>query len=172
MIDAPALEALAEQLREEAAIGEQGILAGEHFRSQAALWIAPERVREVLSALRARGFAFLASVHGVDYLPEEPRLGVHYQLLDMAARERIAVKLRVPLSDPEVPSVTPQWPTANHQEREIYDMFGVRFTGHPDLRRILMPDHYEGHPQRRDFPIGGEPVLFTYNDSPQLGTPE
>ena len=61
--------------------------------------------------------------------------------------------------------MTPDWPTANHQEREIYDMFGVVFDGHPDLRRILMPEDYEGHPQRRDFPIGGEPVLFTHNET-------
>jgi NADH-quinone oxidoreductase subunit C len=60
--------------------------------------------------------------------------------------------------------VTPQWPTADAQEREIYDMFGVIFDGHPDLRRILMPEDYEGFPQRRDFPIGGEPVFFTYNE--------
>ena len=64
----------------------------------------------------------------------------------------------------EVDSVTPDWPTANHQEREIFDMFGVVFTGHPNLRRILMPEDYEGHPQRRDFPVGGEPVLFTHNE--------
>ena len=70
----------------------------------------------------------------------------------------------MPLADPHVPSVTPEWPTADHQEREIYDMFGVIFDGHPDLRRILMPEDYEGHPQRRDFPIGGEPVLFTHNE--------
>ena len=109
------------------------------------------------------------SVHGVDYYPEEPRLGVHYELLDMSRVDRISVKLRVPLEEPEVDSVTPDWPTANHQEREVYDMFGVRFAGHPDLRRILMPEDYEGHPQRRDFPIGGEPVLFTYNDATSPG---
>ena len=66
---------------------------------------------------------------------------------------------------PIVPSVTPDWPTADHQEREIYDMFGVIFEGHPNLRRILMPEDYEGHPQRRDFPVGGEPVLFTNSES-------
>jgi NADH-quinone oxidoreductase subunit C len=75
------------------------------------------------------------------------------------------VKLRVPLDAPVVTSVTPDWPTADHQEREIYDMFGVIFEGHPDLRRILMPEDYEGHPQRRDFPIGGEPVQFTIDEA-------
>jgi NADH-quinone oxidoreductase subunit C len=108
-------------------------------------------------------------VHGVDYYPEEPRLGVHYELLDMEHLDRLTVKLRVSTAEPEVESVTPDWPTANHQEREVYDMFGVRFTGHPDLRRILMPEDYEGHPQRRDFPIGGEPVLFTHNDATSPG---
>jgi NADH-quinone oxidoreductase subunit C len=82
----------------------------------------------------------------------------------MTEVDRITVKLRLPLDAPNVLSVTPQWPTADHQEREIYDMFGVIFDEHPDLRRILMPEDYEGHPQRRDFPIGGEPVLFTHNE--------
>ena len=85
-------------------------------------------------------------------------------LLDMSAVDRICVRTRVPLDAPTVPSVTPDWPTANHQEREVFDMFGVIFEGHPDLRRILMPEDYEGHPQRRDFPIGGEPILFTHNE--------
>ena len=108
-------------------------------------------------------------MHGVDYYPQEPRLGVHYELLDMARVDRITVKLRVPLDDPTVESVTPDWPTADHQEREVYDMFGVVFEGHPDLRRILMPEDYEGFPQRRDFPVGGEPVLFTHNDATSYG---
>ena len=95
----------------------------------------------------------------------EPRLGVHYELLDMSALDHLTIKLRVALDDPVVESVTPDWPTANHQEREIYDMFGVIFEGHPDLRRILMPEDYEGYPQRRDFPIGGEPVMFTVDEA-------
>jgi NADH-quinone oxidoreductase subunit C len=78
--------------------------------------------------------------------------------------DRICVRTRVPTDDPHVPSVTPDWPTADHQEREVYDMFGVVFDGHYDLRRILMPEDYEGFPQRRDFPLGGEPVLFTHNE--------
>ena len=115
----------------------------------------------MLAFLRERGFGFLASVHGVDYFPDEPRLGVHYELLDMTEVDRLTVKLRVPTDAPEVPSVTPDWPTADHQEREAYDMFGIVFEGHHDLRRILMPEDYEGFPQRRDFPVGGEPILFT-----------
>ncbi|MGI8557300.1 MAG: NADH-quinone oxidoreductase subunit C [Solirubrobacteraceae bacterium] len=135
-----------------------------YFRGRGTLLVEPASIRETLETLRAQGYGFLASVHGVDYYPEEPRLGVHYELLDMSAVDRITVKLRVSTNEPSVPSVTPPWPTANHQEREVYDMFGVQFEGHPDLRRILMPEDYEGHPQRRDFPVGGEPVQFTHND--------
>jgi NADH-quinone oxidoreductase subunit C len=145
------------------------VLSTTFFRDHAAVEIAPPSVRAVLEELRGQGYGALMSVHGVDYYPEEPRLGVHYELLDMSRVDRITVKLRVPIAEPNVASVTPDWPTANHQEREIYDMFGVVFDGHPDLRRILMPEDYEGHPQRRDFPIGGEPVLFTYNDATSPG---
>jgi len=136
------------------------------FRGRGSVEIEPATVRGVLASLRAdHGYRALMSVHGVDYYPQEPRLGVHYELLDMERVDRLTVKLRVALAEPRVESVTPDWPTADHQEREIYDMFGVHFDGHPDLRRILMPEDYEGHPQRRDFPIGGEPVLFTHNDA-------
>jgi NADH-quinone oxidoreductase subunit C len=163
--DAPGVELLAQEVRE---AHPDAIVGTEFFRNKAALHVAPAAIGDVLEALRAKGFAFLASVHGVDYYPEEPRLGVHYELIDMQKVDRLSVKLRVPTDAPHVPSVTPRWPTANHQEREVYDMFGVTFDGHPDLRRILMPEDYEGFPQRRDFPIGGEPILFTYNE--QKGT--
>ena len=162
MPDATGLELLAADLRAEAP---DAVLETEFFRDKAALHVAPAAIRQTLEFLRGRGFAFLASVYGLDYWPVEPRFGVQYELLDMSALDRITVKLRVPLEAPEVESVTPDWPTADHQEREIYDMFGVIFTGHPDLRRILMPDDYEGFPQRRDFPVGGEPILFTYNQA-------
>jgi NADH-quinone oxidoreductase subunit C len=164
--DATGLELIAQELR---AAGE-AVLDTLYFRERATLLIEPSAVRPVLERLRGMGYAFMCSVHGVDYYPQEPRLGVLYELLDMQRVERITVKLRVHSERPEVDSAVPDtpqgsgWPTANHQEREIFDMFGVVFRGHPDLRRILMPEDYEGHPQRRDFPIGGEPVHFTYND--------
>jgi NADH-quinone oxidoreductase subunit C len=160
--DAAGLQLLAGELREADA---GSVLDTLVVRDKCTLIVSPAGIRATLQQLRAKGFDSLMSVHGVDYYPDEPRLGVHYELLDMGALDRLTVKLRVPLADPVVPSVTPDWPTANHQEREIYDMFGVVFEGHPDLRRILMPEDYEGHPQRRDFPIGGEPVMFTIDES-------
>jgi NADH-quinone oxidoreductase subunit C len=156
--DATGLELLRQDLGD-------GVIDALHFRGKGALIVDPPAIRPILEQLRAKGFDFLASVHGVDYYPEEPRLGVQYELLDMRGPDRLTVKLRVPTDAPEVESVTPDWPTANHQEREIFDMFGVIFTGHPNLRRILMPEDYEGHPQRRDFPIGGEPILFTVDEA-------
>jgi NADH-quinone oxidoreductase subunit C len=160
--DAPGLELLAQELRDAHA---EAVIATEFFRNKGAIQVAPAEIGDVLEFLRTKGFKNLMSVHGVDYFPEEPRLGVQYELLDRDALDRLTVKLRVPLDAALVPSVTPRWPTANHQEREVYDMFGVVFDGHPDLRRILMPEDYEGFPQRRDFPIGGEPVLFTYSEA-------
>jgi NADH-quinone oxidoreductase subunit C len=159
--DATGLELIAQELRDQ---DTESVLDTTYFRDKAALLVNPEAIESVLEHLRGKGFGFLASVHGVDYFPEEPRLGVHYELLDMRSVDRITVKLRVPTDAPAVQSVTPRWPTANHQEREVYDMFGVEFVGHPDLRRILMPEDYEGHPQRRDFPMGGEPIIFTHNE--------
>ena len=161
MPDATGLELLAQELRESQP---DGVRDTEHFRGKAALHVEPPAIRATLRFLREKGFAFLASVHGLDYYPQEPRLGVQYELLDMTTVDRITVRLRVPLDAPNVPSVAPDWPTADHQEREVYDMFGVRFTGHPNLVRILMPEDYKGYPQRRDFPIGGEPILFTHNE--------
>jgi NADH-quinone oxidoreductase subunit C len=150
------------------------VIDTDYFRDRATVAVDPRSIRTVLAHLRERGYSAMASLHGVDYYPQEPRLGVVYELLDMRRVDRIAVKLRLSSDAPEVDSVTPDseqhagWPTADFQEREVYDMFGVVFRGHPDLRRILMPEDYEGSPQRRDFPLGGEPVIFTYNESPKL----
>jgi NADH-quinone oxidoreductase subunit C len=173
--DATGLELLATELRDTDGVGADAVLGTLHFRGQGTVEVDPAHIRAILAHLRERGYASMMSVHGVDYYPDEPRLGVHYELLDMGRVDRLTVKLRVPTDAPEVDSVTPDgpdgrgWPTANHQEREVYDMFGVVFRGHPDLRRILMPEDYEGHPQRRDFPVGGEPVIFTHNEGESRG---
>ena len=161
MPDATGLELTAHELREANA---ESILGTEFHRGRATLNANPEHVLEIIAALRATGYTFLASLHGCDYYPEEPRLGILYELLDMKAVDRITVKARVTIDEPRIGSVVGLFPGANHPEREVYDMFGVVFDGHPDLRRILMPEDYEGFPQRRDFPLGGEPVLFTYNE--------
>jgi NADH-quinone oxidoreductase subunit C len=161
MPDATGLELLAGELGEAA-------IETVYFRSRATIVVQPTEIRTVLATLRGKGYGFLASVHGVDHYPEEPRLGVVYELLDMNSVDRVTVKLRVGIDAPRVESVTADWPTADHQEREVFDMFGVVFEGHPDLRRILMPEDYEGHPQRRDFPVGGEPVIFTRDEAKWL----
>jgi NADH-quinone oxidoreductase subunit C len=163
--DATGLELLAQRVR--GAVADDAVVGTTYQHEQAMLEVAPARVREVLTYLRdadEEPYEQLVSLHGVDYLPEEPRLGVHYQLLARARRERLGVKVRVTVEDPVVPSVVDLFPTANYHEREAFDMFGVLFDGHPDPRRILLPEDYEGFPQRRDYPVGGEPVLFTYNE--------
>jgi NADH-quinone oxidoreductase subunit C len=166
--DATGLELIAHDLRDQV----PGSVADtQHYRGIATLVVDPQRVVDVLTWLRDtpnQDYSFLASLHASDYLPSTPRFAVHYELLNMDRVERLHVKalLEEPQdgSLPELDSCVRLFPTANFQEREAYDMFGIGFRGHPDLRRILMPEEYEGWPQRRDFPIGGEPVLFTHNE--------
>jgi NADH-quinone oxidoreductase subunit C len=163
--DATGLELIAAAVRDR--IGDDAVTGTNYHREQATLEVAPASVRDVVGYLRGEAeepFEHLMSLHGCDYFPHEPRLGVHYQLLSMERVDRLGVKARLGVDDPRLPSVVDLFPGADFQEREVYDMFGVVFEGHPDLRRILMPEDYEGFPQRRDFPIGGEEVLFTFNE--------
>jgi NADH-quinone oxidoreductase subunit C len=163
--DATGLELIAAAVRDN--VGDEAVVDTVYSREQAMLDVAPASVREVLNYLSREAdepFDRLMSLHGVDYLPAEPRLSVHYEMLSMDRVERLRVRTRMGAADPVVPSVVDLFPTADFQEREAFDMFGIVFDGHPDLRRILMPEDYEGFPQRRDFPIGGEPVIFTYNE--------
>jgi len=163
--DGTGLELIAQRVR--ARLGESSVTGTAYYREQATLEVEPRSVRDVVTFLAREDdepFEFLASLHGCDYYPAEPRLGVHYQLMSRARVERLNVKTRVSVEAPTVPSVVETFPGANFQEREVYDFFGVIFDGHPDLRRILMPEDYEGFPQRRDFPMGGEDVLFTFNE--------
>ena len=165
MPDATGLELIAQRVR--TSLGDEAVTGTTYFRGRATLEVAPASVHDVLAYLQKgdeEPWEALMSLHGVDYLPEEPRLGVHYELLSMERTDRLNVKTRVGVDDPHVPTVVDLFPTANFHERETYDMFGVVFDGHPDLRRLLMPEDYVGFPQRRDFPMGGEPVLFTFNE--------
>jgi NADH-quinone oxidoreductase subunit C len=168
MPDAPGLELIAQELNE---AHRDSVLGTYHEHDQACLIVDPEKLLGVLGWLQSwptQEYNFLASLHGVDYLPAEPRFGVVYELLNRDRVERLRV--RAALADPggeelpELPSCVELFPTAEYQEREVYDFFGIRFSGHPDLRRILMPEEYVGWPQRRDFPVGGEPVAFTYDE--------
>jgi NADH-quinone oxidoreductase subunit C len=163
--DATGLELIAQRVRD--GVFPEAVTGTAFYREEATLEVAPSSVHDTLAYLRDADdepWPLLMSLHGCDYLPEKPRLGVHYQLLSMERVDRLNVKTRLGAEEPRLPSVVDLYPTADFQEREIYDMFGVVFEGHPDLRRILMPEDYEGFPQRRDFPMGGEPVLFTFNE--------
>ncbi len=129
------------------------------------LHIRPDRIVEVCQTMRddpALRFELCSSVSAVDYLgePQGRRLHVVYQLTSMTYRRRIRLETAVTAQDPHVPTVTAVYPTADWQEREAYDMFGVVFDGHPNLTRILMPDDWEGYPQRKDYPLGGVPVEY------------
>jgi NADH-quinone oxidoreductase subunit C len=108
-------------------------------------------------------YTFLANLTAFDDWPEEPRFNVIYQLREMSLPADFRVQVRVPGDAPELPTATGVYLNANWHEREVYDMFGLTFTGHPDLRRILMPSDWQGHPLRKDYPLGYEEVEFTFN---------
>jgi NADH-quinone oxidoreductase subunit C len=132
-------------------------------RGELTLYVAREHVRRLARVLRddpALRFELLSSVSGVDYLGEVHRLHAVYHFTSMTFRRRVRLETAVSVEDPHVPSVTPVYPTADWQERETYDMYGIIFDGHPALTRILMPDDWDGFPQRKDYPLGGIPVQY------------
>jgi len=137
----------------------------EEFRGEAHVILQPDQIVDALTLLRDKySFELLSAMTAVDYWPQElPRFHVIYQLTSLA--NNLSLQLRVPVDGarPEVPTATGLYNTANWREREIWDMFGVRFRGHPDPRRILMPTDTEGHPLRKDFPLGYEEPQFTFN---------
>jgi NADH-quinone oxidoreductase subunit C len=166
--DAPGLELIRGEIERDRP---GAVLATSFDREQAALIVDPAQLLAVLAWLRdepGQRYTFLSSLHVADYLPAEPRFGVHYELLNRDRVERVRVKAMLAdpgdASLPAIDSCVELFPTANFQEREAFDFFGIEFRGHPDLTRILLPEDYVGWPQRRDFPVGGEPVTFTYNE--------
>jgi NADH-quinone oxidoreductase subunit C len=152
-VTGPAAEALARSL---AGLAE----ADERFRDEITLVVSRERLLEALGQAREAGFAALTDLTAIDRLPVEPRFEIVYLVTNYTTPARLRFKVRVTADDPVVPSATPVHLSANWLEREVFDMFGIRFAGHPDLRRILMPDDWEGHPLRKDFPLVEEPVHF------------
>jgi NADH-quinone oxidoreductase subunit C len=132
-------------------------------RDELTLHVDPQRTAEVCQALRDGAdlrYELLSSLSGVDYPAQDERLHVVYHLTSMTYRRRLRLETAVTVEHPHVQSVTGVYPTADFHERETWDMFGIVFDGHPGLTRILMPDDWQGHPQRKDYPLGGVPVEY------------
>jgi NADH-quinone oxidoreductase subunit C len=134
-------------------------------RGEVSLIVRPDQIVAVATAIRDEfGFQMLVEETAVDYWPEqEPRFHIVYRMRKIATPLLIGVRVPVDGSAPHVPTIAPVYANANWFEREIYDMFGVTFDGHPDMRRIIMPADWVGHPLRKDYPLGYEEVEFTFN---------
>ncbi|MBZ5549531.1 MAG: NADH-quinone oxidoreductase subunit C [Acidobacteriia bacterium] len=127
-------------------------------REELTIWVEKGSIREACAILRDDPdcpFNYLCDLTAVDWYPSEPRFEVVYHLLSIPKKERVRLKAKLDGSSPAIESVTSVWPSANFYEREVFDLFGVRFTGHPNLKRIMMPDNWEGHPLRKDYPVEG-----------------
>ena len=137
-----------------------GVFSTSRFRDNLRLHVPAARLVELLEALKTRcGFEFLSELGGVDYLGypgrTRSRFEVHYVLRNLETSESLVVKVGADEEKPTLPTVTPLWRGADWMEREVFDMFGIDFEGHPDLRRILMPDEFAAHPLRKDYPLRG-----------------
>ena len=160
---APAITGL-EQLRDRPEVERLGawnaaaLKSARFDRGELTLEISRPFIRDACARLRddaALQYNFLADVTCVDWYPNEPRFHVVYHLLSIPRRARVRLKVLLASDDPSLDSVTDIWPAANFFEREVYDLFGIRFHGHPYLRRIMMPENWEGHPLRKDYPVEG-----------------
>ena len=142
------------------------LLAVDEFRGETTVELAREDLVETTRLLRESAdlsFDYLAALSASDHWPDEPRFSVIYRLYSMSFNAFLGLRVRLSGQSPEVPSLVPVYPAANWHEREVFDMFGITFTGHPDLRRLLMPYDWVGHPLRKDQPLGYEEVQFTFN---------
>ena len=146
---------IVERLR---AADEKVIAVASEFRGELTLVLPPEqllRAAQLLQAEPGLQFDFLSDISAVDRFPIEPRFEMNYHLLSIPLRQTLRLRVWLPGKEPVISTVIPVWPTANWHEREIFDLFGIRFEGHPDLHRILMPDDWEGYPLRKDYPVEG-----------------
>lgn len=138
------------------------ITGGHSERGELTIEIDPSRIAGVCKFLRQESFVRLSSITATDWLPEEPRFHVIYHLHSVERNQRVRLKCRISGTDPEIDSVTSIWAGAGWYEREVFDLFGVRFRNNADLRRLLMPDDWEGHPLRKDYPTHGH--KYSYKD--------
>ncbi|MDE0608792.1 MAG: NADH-quinone oxidoreductase subunit C [Anaerolineaceae bacterium] len=147
----------------------EALLDSHCFRDETTLIVPPVQIVDVCRFLRDTPglvFNFLSDISAVDYWPEQvrpERFGICYHLLSMLYGRRLRVKIFVAEDEAEAPTITAVWPGANWLEREIFDLMGINFRGHPDMRRVLMPADWDGHPHRRDYPLGYEQVQFSFN---------
>ncbi len=133
----------------------EGLADAKFDRGELTLTVDPEDIVPALQALQTAGYNFFEDMTAVDWYPSVPRFQLSYHLLSHALKDRVRVKAMVDDADPSVESITGLWPGANYFEREVFDLFGIRFERHPNLRRILMPDDWTGHPLRKDYPVEG-----------------
>jgi len=131
------------------------LIDGKFDRGEMTLTIAPEQIRAAASMLQRAGYNFFEDLTAVDWFPSAPRFQLSYHLLSHGFKERIRLRILLEESGVEVDSITNVWPSANFYEREVFDLFGIHFKGHPNLIRILLPEGFEGHPLRKDFPVEG-----------------
>ena len=137
--------------------------ASEH-RGDVSLVIPAEKIVPACQQMQALGFELLSAMTAVDYWPQEdPRFHVIYQFTSLAKNLSLGLRVPVPGINPSLPTISSIYRNANWRERELWDLFGIKFAGHPDLRRILMPGDWEGHPLRKDYPLGYEEPQFTFN---------
>ena len=149
-------EAVTEALADHVAVGAlQNLLTDAKWdRGELTLTVAPETIVAACQTAKAAGYNFFEDVTAVDWYPSEPRFQLSYSLLSHSFKQRIRVVARV-AEGQSIASVTGVWPAANFYEREVFDLFGITFTGHPRLTRIMMPDNWDGHPLRKDYPVEG-----------------
>ena len=161
MPPAPAVTSLAElsgrpALARLLAANRQAVAGASFDRDELTIWVDRAFIREACALLKDDpGFNFLSDITALDWYPSEPRFEVVYGLLSLSRKERLRLKVKLDGQDPTVDSLTPLWPAANLFEREVFDLFGIRFADHPYLRRLMMPDDWEGHPLRKDYPVEG-----------------
>jgi NADH-quinone oxidoreductase subunit C len=124
-------------------------------RNELTLTIAASEIRAAAAIVQAAGYNFFEDMTAVDWFPSSPRFQLSYHILSHSFKEHIRLRVLVGDENQSVESITPVWPAANYYEREVFDLFGLRFDGHPNLRRIMMPDDWVGHPLRKDYPVEG-----------------